>query len=58
MHSSTTCRPGRKSDLVQVDAEWVLRFNAILELLRRVLGIAACSCWGRGAGRHRQYHPP
>jgi cell division transport system permease protein len=28
-------------DLVQVDAEWVLRFNAILELLRRVLGIAA-----------------
>jgi cell division transport system permease protein len=27
-------------DLVQVDAEWVLRFNAILELLRRVLGIA------------------
>jgi cell division transport system permease protein len=28
-------------DLVQVDSEWVLRFNAILELLRRVLGIAA-----------------
>ncbi len=28
-------------DLVQVDAEWVLRFNAILGLLRRVLGIAA-----------------
>ncbi len=28
-------------DLVQLDAEWVLRFNAILELLRRVLGIAA-----------------
>jgi cell division transport system permease protein len=28
-------------DLVQVDAEWVLRFNAILDLLRRVLGIAA-----------------
>ena len=28
-------------DLVQVDAQWVLRFNAILELLRRVLGIAA-----------------
>jgi cell division transport system permease protein len=28
-------------DLVQVDAEWVLRFNAILELLRRVLEIAA-----------------
>jgi cell division transport system permease protein len=27
-------------DLVQVDAEWVLRFNAILALLRRVLGIA------------------
>jgi cell division transport system permease protein len=27
-------------DLVQVDAEWVLRFNAILDLLRRVLGIA------------------
>jgi cell division transport system permease protein len=27
--------------LVQVDAEWVLRFNAILDLLRRVLGIAA-----------------
>jgi cell division transport system permease protein len=28
-------------DFVQLDAEWVLRFNAILELLRRVLGIAA-----------------
>lgn len=28
-------------DTVQVDAEWVLRFNAILGLLRRVLGIAA-----------------
>jgi cell division transport system permease protein len=28
-------------DVVQVDSEWVLRFNAILELLRRVLGIAA-----------------
>jgi cell division transport system permease protein len=28
-------------DLVQADAQWVLRFNAILELLRRVLGIAA-----------------
>jgi cell division transport system permease protein len=28
-------------DLVQVDAEWVLRFNAILQLLHRVLGIAA-----------------
>jgi cell division transport system permease protein len=28
-------------DLVQVDAQWVLRFNAILELLRRLLGIAA-----------------
>ena len=28
-------------DLVQIDAQWVLRFNAILELLRRVLGIAA-----------------
>jgi len=27
-------------DLVQVDAEWVLRFNAILGLLRRVLVIA------------------
>lgn len=27
-------------DLVQVDAEWVLRFNAILQLLGRVLGIA------------------
>jgi cell division transport system permease protein len=28
-------------DLVQVDAQWVLRFNAILDLLRRVLGIGA-----------------
>jgi len=28
-------------DLVQVDAEWVRRFNTILDLLRRVLGIAA-----------------
>jgi cell division transport system permease protein len=28
-------------DTVQVDSEWVLRFNAILDLLRRVLGIAA-----------------
>jgi cell division transport system permease protein len=28
-------------DLVQLDSEWVLRFNAILQLLRRVLGIAA-----------------
>jgi cell division transport system permease protein len=28
-------------DLVQVDAQWVLRLNAILELLRRVLGIGA-----------------
>jgi cell division transport system permease protein len=28
-------------DTVQVDSEWVLRFNAILDLLRRVLSIAA-----------------
>ena len=28
-------------DVVQIDAEWVLRFNAILELLRRLLLIAA-----------------
>lgn len=28
-------------DLVQIDSEWVLRFNAILDLLRRVLVIAA-----------------
>ena len=28
-------------DLVQVDAEWVMRFNAILELLRHLLLIAA-----------------
>jgi cell division transport system permease protein len=28
-------------DLVQIDSEWVLRFNAILEVLRRLLVIAA-----------------
>jgi cell division transport system permease protein len=28
-------------DIVQVDSEWVLRFNAILEVLRRLLLIAA-----------------
>ncbi len=28
-------------DLVQVDSEWVMRFNAILEVLRRLLIIAA-----------------
>jgi cell division transport system permease protein len=28
-------------DVVQVDAEWVMRFNAILELLRRLLLMAA-----------------
>ena len=28
-------------DLVQIDSDWVKRFNAILEVLRRVLGIAA-----------------
>ena len=28
-------------DLVQVDTEWVLRFNAILDVLRRLLAIAA-----------------
>lgn len=28
-------------DLVQVDAAWVMRFNAILEVLRRLLAIAA-----------------
>jgi cell division transport system permease protein len=28
-------------DLVQVDSEWVMRFNAILEVLQRVLFIAA-----------------
>jgi cell division transport system permease protein len=28
-------------DLVQLDSEWVMRFNAILEVLRRVLLIAA-----------------
>lgn len=28
-------------DLVQIDAQWVMRFNAILELLRRLLIIAA-----------------
>ena len=30
-----------ETDRVQLDSEWVLRFNAILELLRRVLSIAA-----------------
>ena len=45
-------------DLVQVDSEWVLRFNAILELLRRVLGIAALLL-GAGVLRGgRQHHPP
>lgn len=28
-------------DLVQVDTEWVMRFNAILDVLRRLLAIAA-----------------
>lgn len=28
-------------DLVQIDTEWVMRFSAILEVIRRVLGIAA-----------------
>jgi cell division transport system permease protein len=28
-------------DLVQVDTEWVMRFNAILDVLRNLLGIAA-----------------
>jgi len=28
-------------DLVQIDAEWVMRFNAILSVLRRLLAIAA-----------------
>jgi cell division transport system permease protein len=28
-------------DVVQIDAEWVMRFNAILEVLRRLLVIAA-----------------
>jgi cell division transport system permease protein len=28
-------------ELVQVDSEWVQRFNAILEVLRRLLGVAA-----------------
>jgi cell division transport system permease protein len=28
-------------DIVQIDAEWVMRFNAILEVLRHLLGIAA-----------------
>lgn len=28
-------------DLVQIDSEWVLRFNAILDLMRRVLAITA-----------------
>lgn len=28
-------------DIVQIDSEWVLRFNAILDLLRRVLAITA-----------------
>ncbi len=28
-------------DLVQVDTDWVMRFNAILEVLRNLLGIAA-----------------
>jgi cell division transport system permease protein len=28
-------------DLVQVDTEWVMRFNAILDVLRHILGIAA-----------------
>jgi cell division transport system permease protein len=28
-------------DIVQIDSEWVLRFNAILEVLRRLLVIAA-----------------
>jgi cell division transport system permease protein len=28
-------------DLVQVDTEWVMRFNAIIDVLRRLLGIAS-----------------
>ena len=28
-------------DMVQVDTEWIMRFNAILEVLRRLLAIAA-----------------
>lgn len=28
-------------DIVQMDSEWVIRFNAILDLMRRVLAIAA-----------------
>jgi cell division transport system permease protein len=28
-------------DMVQMDSEWVIRFNAILDLMRRVLAIAA-----------------
>jgi cell division transport system permease protein len=28
-------------DVVQIDSEWVMRFNVILEVLRRLLGIAA-----------------
>src|SRR5262249_36051839 len=28
-------------DIVQVDTEWVMRFNAIIDVLRRLLGIAS-----------------
>ncbi len=45
-------------DVVQVDSEWVLRFNAILELLRRILGIAALLLGAGVLGRRRQHHPP
>ena len=45
-------------DSVQVDSEWVMRFNAILEVLRRLLVIAAALLGHRRAGGDRQYHPP
>src|SRR6185437_15265279 len=44
-------------DSVQVDSEWVMRFNAILEVLRRLLAIAGAARDRRGGG-DRQYHPP
>ena len=44
-------------DLVQIDSEWVMRFTAILDLLRRMLLICVHRAGRRRAGGDRQHHP-
>ncbi len=44
-------------ELVQIDSEWVMRFNAILDVMRKVLLIRRGAAGARRAGRGGQHDP-